>query len=335
MKTVLVTGATSGLGLATAKALARKGVRVLVGGRNATLAREVAARLRALGSPQAQAVELSLDSLAAVRAGAARVKEALAGARLDGLDCNAGLQQVARTRQTPDGFEETFAVNHLAHLLLLCLLWDELEGGRVLFIGSGMHDVEQVKAFGFRGAQWLGVKAAAAGESPPGTDQRQAGIDRYSNSKLANIATAFELARRLRPEQLVAMALDPGLMGGTALARDHGAVGRALFASLLRVVAPLMPGGSSPSRSGSAAAFMLTAPELASRSGLYLDFHRRDARVSPEARDPALGRSLLDDSLALLGLAEPEMPKVFRAQSVSRGIQPVGSNEGAPVLPTS
>jgi NAD(P)-dependent dehydrogenase (short-subunit alcohol dehydrogenase family) len=330
MKTVLVTGATSGLGLATAKALARQGVRVLVGGRNVPLAQEVAARLRALGSPQAQAVELSLNSFASTRAGATRVKQALAGARLDGLDCNAGLQQVARTRMTPDGFEETFAVNHLAHLLLLCLLWDELEGGRVLFIGSGMHDVEQVKAFGFRGAQWLGAKAAAAGESPPDTDQGQAGLDRYSNSKLANIATAFELARRLKAEHLVAMALDPGLMGGTALARDHGAVGRALFASVVRWVVPLLPFGSSPSRSGSVAAFMLTAPELASRSGLYLDFHRADAKTSPQARDPALARSLLDDSLGLLGLAESEMPSVFQS------IESVGSTRltGSGVLPT-
>ena len=90
MKTVLITGATSGLGLSTAKALARQGVRVLVGGRNVALAQKVAAQLQALGSPEAEAVELSLNSFASVRAGVARVKQALAGARLDGLDCNAG-----------------------------------------------------------------------------------------------------------------------------------------------------------------------------------------------------------------------------------------------------
>ncbi|HUB06321.1 MAG TPA: SDR family NAD(P)-dependent oxidoreductase [Myxococcales bacterium] len=312
MKTVLITGATSGLGLSTAKALAGQGVRVLVGARKMPLAESVAAELRALGSPEAAPVELSLGSFADVRAGAARVKQALAGAPLDGLDCNAGLQQVAATRRTPDGFEETFAVNHLAHLLLLCLLWDELAGGRVLFIGSGTHDLAQVKgAFGFRGAQWLGVAAAARGDTVPGTAQDQAGKDRYANSKLANIVSAFELARRLKPAELVALALDPGLMGGTGLSRDHGLLERVSFAALQWLV-PLMPGGSSPARSGAVAAYMLTDPELASRSGTYLDSRRHEAAASAQARDPALARALLDDSLALLGLGASELPRALR-----------------------
>lgn len=87
-----------------------------------------------------------------------------------------------------------------------------------------------------------------------------------------------------------------------------------------------MPGGSTPSHSGYVAAFMLTAPEMASRSGVYLDFHRTEAKASPEARDPALARSLLDDGIALLGLSEPE--NVFRNQPVTRDVmsgEPVGS----------
>ena len=114
------------------------------------------------------------------------------------------------------------------------------------------------------------------------------------------------------------MALGPGLTGGTALSRDHSVLERAFFAGVLRWFVPLMPGGSTPSRSGNVAAFMLTAPELASPSGVYLDFHRKEAKASPEARDPALARSLLDDSIGLLGLSDSE--NGFRNQPVTRDV---------------
>jgi NAD(P)-dependent dehydrogenase (short-subunit alcohol dehydrogenase family) len=293
--TTIVTGATQGLGLAIARALAAlPDHRVVLAVRDPARGGEVA---RSLGA-RAEVRRLDCASLADVR----RFVAEWTGP-LDGLVNNAGVQHVAGTRLTPDGWEETIAVNHLAATALTVGLLPHLAGGRVLFIGSGTHNPDNRTAtvFGFRGARFTSVPALARGESDA-TSDRQRGLDRYATSKLLNTVTAMELARRIPAARTAFFTLDPGLMAGTGLARTAPAPVRVLWSTVLRWVAPLLPDTSTPERSAGAAAWLLTDPDVTSRSGEVFDFERKpSARVWAAARSEDLGRRVLDESLQLLG----------------------------------
>ena len=295
-KTFLVTGATQGLGLETARALAADGSNDVV-----LAVRDVArgeAAARAIG-PNARVARIDCASLADVR----RFADAWRGP-IAGLVNNAGIQQTAGLQRSADGWEETIAVNHLAALELTIRLLPFLDGGRVLFIGSGTHNPDNRTAtrFGFRGARFTSVAALARGDTDASSD-RQSGMDRYATSKFLNTVTAIELARRIPRERTVFFTLDPGLMAGTGLARSAPAIVRFAWAKLLPWVAPLMPDTSTTQRSGATAAWLMTDAGVVSKHGEVFSYDRKPStRVWQRVRDPELARTALDESLAFLGL---------------------------------
>lgn len=299
MKTFIVTGATQGLGRAIAGALAADPQHhVVLGVRDVARGTEVA---RALG-PNAEARRLDCASLSDVRRFAAEWHGPIAG-----LVNNAGVQQTTGVQWTPDGHEETIAVNHLAALRLTLDLLPWLEGGRVLFIGSGTHNPHHRFAtlFGFRGGRFTSVAALARGEAEA-TDDRQAGMDRYATSKLLNMLAGMELARRIAPEHTLFSTLDPGLMPGTGLARTSPAPVRWAWTNILPRIAPLLPDTSTTERSAAAAAWLLTKADLSGRNGEVFSYDwEPSTRVWDRARDPELARRALDESLALLGASLP------------------------------
>lgn len=137
METYLVTGATQGLGRATAAALAAdRSRRVVLAVRDLPRGRAVAAQL----GPNVDVVELDLASLCGVRRFAEEWDRPLKA-----LVNNAGVQLTGATRRTGEGFEETIAVNHLAAMELTIGLLPHLEGGRVLFIGSGQPQRDRLR----------------------------------------------------------------------------------------------------------------------------------------------------------------------------------------------
>jgi NAD(P)-dependent dehydrogenase (short-subunit alcohol dehydrogenase family) len=296
VKTFLVTGATRGLGLAIARALAADSAhRVVLGVRDLGRGEQTA---RSLGG-NVEAHRLDCASLADVRRFAAEWRAPLAG-----LVNNAGVQLTGTMQRSADGFEETLAVNHLAALELTVRMLPLLAGGRVLFIGSGTHnpDHRMASLFGFRGAHFTSIEALARGEAN-GRSDRQRGMDRYATSKFLNMLTAMELARRIPRDRTVFLTLDPGLMAGTGLVRSAPAAVRFAWARLLPRIAPLLPDTSTPARSASAAVWLLTDPGVIARHGEVFSFDcRPSTRVWPPARDPQLGRRALDESLAFLGL---------------------------------
>lgn len=289
MKTFLVTGATRGLGLDIARALASNPEhRVVLAVRDTELGARVA---KPFGG---EVKRLDLSSLAAVRDFVAAWKEPLAG-----LVNNAGVQLVDGTRHTKDGYEETFAVNHLAAFELTLGLLPRLRGGRVLFLGSGTHNPETRNAtrFGFRGARFTSVEALARGDTDA-TTERQAGLDRYATSKLLNTVLPLELARRFGDEVRF-NTLDPGPMPGTGLVRTAPVWMRFGWSVVLPVLARVLPEWSTTRRSAATATWMLTE-EL--RNGATYDYDRQPSRrLSPQARDPALARLVYEQSVALLG----------------------------------
>ncbi|MFM7639964.1 MAG: oxidoreductase [Cyanobium sp.] len=202
-RVALVTGANSGLGLETARALAAKGATVVMGCRSSRKAEEARAQLLAdlTHQPQQTAhgaldlLSLDLADLASVRTAAALISERYG--RLDLLINNAGVMGPPRTL-TRDGFELQFGTNHLGHFALtlhLLPLLRRQEGARVVFVTSG--------------AQYFGRIAFDDLQGERSYDRWRA----YSQSKLANVMTALALQERLRAEgsALLALAAHPGL----------------------------------------------------------------------------------------------------------------------------
>ncbi|HEX4459576.1 MAG TPA: SDR family NAD(P)-dependent oxidoreductase [Polyangia bacterium] len=305
-KSYLVTGATRGLGLAAVRALAAtaNGERrqILLAVRDVDAGAKLAAELTR-DHVTARALPLDLSSLEAVRRFAAAPGF---DGPLAGLACNAGGQSFTALRRTRDGWEETIAVNHFAHVALVEGLLPRLRGGRVVFIGSMTHDTTDFmtrRLFRYHGGHWTSARALAAGDTSE-TDAAQAARDRYATSKLANVATMVELARRHAPAELQSFALDPGLMPGTGLARNHPARLQAVWNYILPLLTPLLtpffPGASTVKRSGAALAWLLTDGALAGQTGRYFNYRRREIAPSADARDPALAARIVDESLAFV-----------------------------------
>ncbi|MFI7611458.1 SDR family NAD(P)-dependent oxidoreductase [Nonomuraea terrae] len=292
MNAVLITGGTSGLGYEAARRVASGRNRVVViTGRDLDRVERTAERMRAETGGDVRGRALDLGSLAEVRRFAAAHRDE--GLPLDAVACNAGVQVVRGLTYTRDGYETTFAVNHLAHFALVDLLLPMMAGGgRIVFVSSGTHDP----------AQHTGVPAprytsAAELARPPEDHSPKEGRRRYATSKLCNVLTAYELARR-HPELRV-NAFDPGLMPGTGLARDYPPLMRWAWRRVLPVLT-LVPalGVRTPQRSGAALAELLVSPRFADTTGRYFT-GLRPTRSSEQSYDRKIARELWEGSAEL------------------------------------
>lgn len=194
-RTVLVTGATDGIGRATALELARRGARVLVHGRSERKCRAVADEVAAVANEPVPYLLADFASLAQVRRLAQDVRElAPKVGGLHVLVANAGVFNERRS-VTEDGFEETFAVNHLAHFVLVNELLDVLDASapaRIVINSSQAHHRGHVD---FEDLQH---------------ERRYEGYRAYADSKLENVFWGYELAERLDPRRITANSLHPG-----------------------------------------------------------------------------------------------------------------------------
>jgi NAD(P)-dependent dehydrogenase (short-subunit alcohol dehydrogenase family) len=217
-RTAVVTGANSGLGLVTAGVLAGHGATVILACRDLARAERAAGRIRA-GAPGAgvHVLRLDLASLASVRAAASEIRAAWP--RLDLLINNAAVMRPPYQRSA-DGFELTFATNHLGHFALTGLVLDRLlatPGSRIVTVSSVGHRDGVMR---FDDLQFeRGYRAD----------------DAYAQSKLANLLFTYELAARLQAagQRTIALAAHPGV-ARTELFRWDPRLARALLSPALR-----------------------------------------------------------------------------------------------------
>jgi NAD(P)-dependent dehydrogenase (short-subunit alcohol dehydrogenase family) len=276
-KVCLVTGATSGIGLVTARELARRGARILLVGRSPARC-DAAVRLirEQTGSTEVEPLLADLSSQEQIRALARQVRER--HPRLDVLVNNAGGMWLRR-EQTADGLERTFAVNHLAYFLLTHLLLDGLKAGapaRVVNVSSEAHR-----------------KAALDFDDLQG-ERAYSGWWQYCRTKLMNLLFTYTLARRLDGSGVTVNALHPGWVA-TGFAGNNGWRGR-LWQLVARVLAT---GADEGART---VVYLAASPEVAGSSGGYF-IRERPAASSPASRDEAAQERLWQRSLELTGLS--------------------------------
>ena len=254
-KTCLVTGATSGVGLATARALAARGANVIGMGREPGRAARARDSVSAAVGPGAWLRYDVLD-LSDLRAVDAYVKGFGAGRGGSGLDAvvNCAGFYADRRVLSPDGYEMQFAVNHLAHFLLttgLLPLLAKSPDARIVTVSSGSHYHGRMR--------WKALERMLRGERPL---YPYIGIEAYGQSKLANVLFTAELARRVGKAPITTFAADPGLVN-TEMGQKQGLSLGSLFWSIRR------HGGTSPESPAEAIAWLVSEPSLAGKTGLY------------------------------------------------------------------
>jgi len=275
-KTVLITGATSGIGRATALGLARMGAHLAITGRDRVRTEDAAREIRAAGGGQADMLVAELSSQSEVRRLAEEVLQSLS--RIDVLINNVGGYWDTR-HVTVDGLERTFALNHLAPFLLTNLLLDKLKQSapaRVVTVSSNAHAAGRIDFGDLQG------------------ERSYSGARAYSQSKLANILFSYELARRLPATSVTANALHPGLVNTSFGAEDPAGVQK-LLVPLLR---PFM---KSPARGAATSIHLASAADLERVTGRYFA-NSKPTRSSKPSYDEAAAARLWQVSGDLVDL---------------------------------
>lgn len=204
MNTIIMTGGTFGLGAAAAQRLsATSETRLIIGGRNTP-------------------VPLDLARQSSIRQFAGQVVETLGKTRINALVLNAGLSFPTEAR-TVEGYETTFAVNHLGHYLLLRLLAPSLARNAIVVLTtSNTHDplFSPVAPFSFVDAHQL--SQLRLGKGPRGGVAFESGFRAYATSKLCNLLTAraFAASTEVKRRRLRVIAYNPGYVPGTGLGRN-------------------------------------------------------------------------------------------------------------------
>ncbi len=276
-KTVVVTGASSGLGLETARVLAAKGARIVMVVRNEQRGQDAIAAIRTT-APDAtlELVLADLYSLAEVRKAGAEILKRVD--RLDVLVNNAGLIHDQR-QLTADGFEQTFALNHLSAFLLSYELRD-------LLAASAPARIVNVSSMGHKFArfEWDDIHLMTKWKGETAV---------YGTSKLCNIWFAKESARRLASKGITSNALHPG-----GVASNFGASGSWLFKYGTKIAKPFLLTTEQGARTS---IHLASSPDVAGVTGEYF-VKCAIATPSRRARDAANARKLWELSERLCGV---------------------------------
>jgi retinol dehydrogenase 12 len=287
-RVAMITGGNGGIGFAAASKLAAQGFHVILASRNQQSSAQAMARIRA-ANPDAslESIPLDLSSFAAVRQCAAAFRAK--GYLLYVLINHAGGSVAGKQASfSADGFELTFATNHLGHFLLTNLLLNDLQRSapaRVITVSSSLHipgyaggkpdfDYDNLKAEKYYNAQVF-----------------------YRNSKLANMWFAYELQRRMADSGVTSNAVCPGFVPASIAERRKSPFQRWLYSQAL----PHMPFARSLDQASASYLLLATDPRYASVGGKFI-VDSKEKRSSDESYDEQKARRLWEMSRVWCGL---------------------------------
>lgn len=312
--TVVITGASSGVGLYAAKALAQRGWHVVMACRDLDKTEKVA---QTVGMPQGSYTILHLDlaSLDSVRQFVQRFRES--GKSLDALVCNAAIYMplLKEPLRSPEGFELSVATNHLGHFLLCNLMLEDLKHSassdpRLVILGTVTHNPDELGGKipprpdlgNFEGFE-AGFKAPIAMID----GKKFEPVKAYKDSKVCNVLTMRELHRRYHDTtDITFSSLYPGCVADTPLFRNHYPLFQKIFPWFQKNITG---GYVSQELSGERVAMVVADPEY-KQSGAYWSWGNRQKKegksfvqkVSPQARDDEKAQRMWDLSAKLVGL---------------------------------
>lgn len=280
-KTVVVTGSTAGIGLAAAEELARLGAVVVGVSRSPEKCRRVAEEIQEqTGNSQVSILCADLSSMAQVRRLAQELLERLP--RIDVLVNNVGGIFIRR-ETTVDGFEKTFALNHLAGFLLTNLLVDRMQASapaRIINVSSSAQFRGQIHFDDLHFKRGYGFMRA------------------YGQSKMANMLITYELARRLEGRGVTANALHPGLVK-TNIAQDNIWIVRRLQRWILR-------NARTPEHGAATIVYLAASPEVDGVSGKFF-VDEKQVASSKRSYDEEDAKKLWEVSEGMVGLGHRDL----------------------------
>ncbi|BAY09682.1 protochlorophyllide reductase [Calothrix sp. NIES-2098] len=313
--TVIITGASSGVGLYTAKAMANKGWYVVMACRNLEKA-ETAAQSVGIPKDSYTILHIDLGSLDSVRQFVNNFRAS--GRTLDALLGNAAIYMplIKEPLRSPEGYELTMTTNHLGHFLLCNLLLEDMKKSpysdrRLVILGTVTHNPDELGGKIPPRPDLGNLEGFAAGFKEPISmidGKKFEPVKAYKDSKVCNVLTMRELHRRYHDTTgIVFSSLYPGCVAETPLFRNH----YPLFQKIFPLFQKYITGGYvSQELSGERVASVIADPEY-KQSGAYWSWGNRQKKdrksfvqkVSPQARDDEKAEKLWDLSAKLVGLA--------------------------------
>ncbi|WP_020531187.1 SDR family NAD(P)-dependent oxidoreductase [Flexithrix dorotheae] len=298
MDSIIITGATNGIGFECALRMAQiaKNEHIIIPARNIKAGKEVIEKIKdKTDHKNLTSLELDLASLQSIR----EFSEKLSREKklsISILINNAGVQNIGETQYTADGFELTFGVNHLgAFALTMQLLPFIKNNGHITFTSSETHDPALKTPI--EPPIYTSVQELAY---PEETSEKQniVGQRRYSTSKLCNIMTTYELQERLKHTNIRVNAYDPGLTPGTGLARTYTPVMRFLWKNVFPILILLKSNIHTPAQAGRNLANLAYSAKYKDLKGIYFS-DGKEVKTSIDSYNKDFQKNLWNESLEI------------------------------------
>lgn len=304
MKSIIITGSNSGIGLACAMHLAKiaPNEQLILACRNEQAANEAIEKIKQKTNHRHLIfLPLDLASLQSVREFKTAFSK-LPNPKIAALINNAGIQVVGKTQYTTDGFEKTFGTNHLGGFYLTLLLLPFMEkDGSITFTSSGTHDPKQKT--GMPAPEFTAPHLFAY---PNVTDDQSLAVGQkyYTTSKLCNVLTVYELQRRLGDTTIRVNAFDPGFVPGTGLARNYPPFLRFVSDYILKILILFQRNTNTAKNAGTRLANLAYSEKYKNAKGTYFE-GTKEIKSSQDSYNQTYQADLWKSSVDLTGI-QPE-----------------------------
>ena len=305
MKSIIITGATSGIGFECALQMAKiaPNEQIVIACRNLASGSKAIQNIKQkTGHKNIICMHLDLESLQSVRDFVTQFSKQ-PNNKIIALINNAGIQNVAKTQFTKEGFEVTFGVNHLATTYLTLLLLQYMDSNAsITFTASGTHDPKQKT-----GMQPPVFKSAKELAHPTETNEKRMAVGqrRYTTSKLCNILTTYELQRKLFKTNIRVNAFDPGFVPGTGLARNYPPFLRFISNKILPVLRFFVRNVNTAQVSGKRLANLAYADQYQNFKGKYFEGDK-EIKSSTDSYNKEYQDILWTSTIGLLKIKQDE-----------------------------